>query len=130
MLNNSNNVAIGRHALMGCTTGSSNVVIGYNAIYKKYYILSCQKIIDTHASKYCSNIDAVSLLVLCNNEITHHIKILPISVFDDLEHGYKIYKKIIPSWLTLYLSLNHFLGPFNKDIFVNIAQYYVGLYFT
>lgn len=139
LITGSNNVALGYQALTNVTNTMGNNALGLNALgfnvavgaaspEKLYYVLSCKKIKDKLASIYCSNINAVSLIVYNGYNIKHHVKILPISVFDDIRDGYSVYTKIIPKWITLYLSLEQHFGQINNDIFTNVAQYYIGLY--
>lgn len=142
-----NNIAIGNLYLGNCNINANyntaiganalhyghNVAIGYNASRyydKAYYILSCKTIKNKYAIKYTNNNDTyISLLVLSDNNINYHVEKLPLGYWSNLENPYKVYLQIIHKWLTLYLSLNVYLGEVNKDIFKNIAIYYVDFYY-
>jgi hypothetical protein len=138
------NIAIGSLSLGNCNiTANYNTAIGFNSLHvghnvalgnnasRCYTILSCKTVKNKHSIKYTNNNHKyISLLVYDGNHINHHVEKLPLEYWGILENPYKVYKPLIHKWLTLYLSFNVYLGEVNKDIFKNIATYYIDFYYN
>lgn len=100
-------------------------------------VLTKNKLISSHIHKYFNKdkVEIIQLIIWDKDRCKTYGVILHNECYYDkdeskfMTYPYKIYKEIIPKWLTLYLSLQCHFGDLHHDLFYNIAIYYIPLYF-
>lgn len=136
--NQSGSIAIGYQALQACTTGSSNVAFGYNALntqYNKIIILTSKVLTDPMAQKYChTESKTISYIIYDTNTCFHAIFScngwLSDSWYSNAQFNDAViqYNKMYPKWMTLFLCIKVYLGDISHDILSNIMSNYINSY--
>jgi hypothetical protein len=128
-----NNVAIGYNALLATTTGCGGVAIGVSNY--KIIILTHKLLVDDHVQKYCKNESPFTSYIVydivdssCFYAINTHSNWVTNKTYT---YGYVLdkallyYNKMYPRWMTLFLSIQVYLGDISYDILVNIMSNYI-----
>lgn len=126
------NTAIGYNTLIANTSGTDSHALGYGYNPKKYIVLKCSYFQDPIAVTYGFDKKFASLLIYNNvtNKLEYDFISLPTNGLSNINDAYKIYEKIMPKYITLYLSLKQHLHEAHHDICTHLSKYYIDLYYN